>query len=130
MRNALIFALASVTLMTVTTLSTPATAAHTLSGTWSKTSIKQHCDAAGGTFNDNGKGQGYGCSTAGGTVSCKKNGKCQGTDPARLSGGGKNGPVAVGGSKQAGPASGTTGTGAATPVSVSGSKQTGGNKKH
>ena len=112
MRNALILSLATVTLMTVTTLSTPAGAAHSLGGTWSKTSIKQHCDAAGGTFNDNGKGQGYGCSTVGGTVSCKKNGKCQGTDPARLTGGTKGKPVTtVGG----GPPTATTGTGAATP---------------
>jgi hypothetical protein len=124
-------ALATVTLVTLTVLSTPAAAVHNLGGTWSKASIKSHCDAAGGTYSSYKDGS-YGCDNGGnggGAVSCK-NGKCIGTDPTRLGGGGKNGPVAVGGSKQTGPASGTTGTGAATPVTVSGSKQTGSKQKH
>jgi hypothetical protein len=89
-------------LIALTTFATPASAAHVLGGTWSKASIKSHCKAAGGSFNDNGPGQGYGCFATGGQVSCNNKGRCIGTDPSRLVQGNKTGidPVTVGNRKQ------------------------------
>ena len=128
MRKFAIPALATAVLITLTTMSTPAAASHSLKQTCKADCLKSHCDAAGGHYYTGSKISG--CSVGTNNVTCdNKTGKCLGTDPQRLGQGGKNGPVAVGGSKQSGPASGTTGTGAATPVSAGGSKQTGGNKK-
>lgn len=91
-----------IALIALTTFSTPASAAHVLGGTWSKASIKSHCAAAGGEFNDNGPGKGYGCFATGGQVSCNNKGKCIGTDPSRLVQSNKKGidPVTVGNSKR------------------------------
>jgi|SRR4030081_1063558 hypothetical protein len=82
------------------TASAPAVARHDLGGIWSKGSIKNHCDAAGGRFGTGDDG-GYRCVAAGGSVNCTKEGKCVGTDPKRLVGGNKKGidPVTVGNSK-------------------------------
>lgn len=83
------------------TASAPAFARHDLAGTWSKASIKSHCDAAGGRFGTGTSDGGYRCTAAGGSVSCNSKGKCTGTDPARLVQGNKTGidSVTVGNSK-------------------------------
>jgi hypothetical protein len=131
LRDFSVFALAPFVLMTVTTLSTPAAAAtaggHTLGGKWSAGSIKSHCDAAGGEFTRGPNG--YGCTANGGSVHCNNKGKCQGSNPASLSGGKTGiGTVTVGGTKQP-PQSGLKGKGGLSPVPVDGSKQTGGSNQ-
>jgi hypothetical protein len=76
---------ASATICIAALLLFPAdTSARVLSGTHTKADIQAHCDAAGGNMT-NYKGGGYGCNVlGGGTVNCKKNGKCEGSDPSRL----------------------------------------------
>lgn len=106
MRNLTVLAVLSTALIPIVVLPEPASAIHALSGTWSRGSIKSHCDAAGGVYTGYKDG-GYSCNSGRGLVTCGKNGKCKGTDPTRLSGGStKTGPVAVSGSKQTGPAAG------------------------
>ena len=48
-----------------------------LSGTHSASEIKGSCDKAGGVYFE-GKGNGYSCVAAGGSVSCSAGGKCTG----------------------------------------------------
>ena len=61
---------------------------HVLGGSWSKSSIKQHCDAAGGSFSA-GKSGGYGCMAPGGYVTCNKSGTCVGDSTDLVRGGDK-----------------------------------------
>jgi hypothetical protein len=59
---------------------------HNLGGTHSAHEIKLQCDSAGGVYVGASKSNGghYGCDVnGGGAVYCSKNGKCEGTNPAR-----------------------------------------------
>jgi hypothetical protein len=50
-----------------------------IKGNQSESSIKSHCDKAGGVFFGSGGGDGgYGCTAAGGSISCNKSGECSG----------------------------------------------------
>jgi hypothetical protein len=73
----------------VVAMPTPAPALkgyHNLGGTHTAHEIKLQCDAAGGLYVGASKSNGghYGCDVnGGGAVYCSKNGKCEGTNPAR-----------------------------------------------
>jgi hypothetical protein len=69
-----------------------------LGGAHSKDEIRSTCAANGGTFGSNDETGGYGCyKEGGGTVTCKKNGKCEGwTDDAPAPGHRKTGTLGGG----------------------------------
>ena len=76
-------------------LGSGAAEARKLGGTWSKGSIKAHCDAAGGSFSSSSKG--YGCLVSGTAsfVDCNNKGKCTGSDPIVSGNPGRAGPARV-----------------------------------
>jgi hypothetical protein len=50
-----------------------------VSGTHSESDIQSHCSAAGGVFfPSTSPDSGYGCTAAGGSISCNKSGSCSG----------------------------------------------------
>ena len=68
-----------------------------LGGTHSIGEIRSTCAANGGTFGSNSDTGGYGCyKEGGGTVACKKNGKCVGWTEIAGPGQGKNGALGGG----------------------------------